>query len=144
MVSAGLRDLLGIDLPIVLGALGGVSSVALAATVSESGGLGSHGLYGHSAERIRETMEQLRAETSRPFLLNLWLPFDDTPDGVGVNTYSSDLLSKIDAHLRIGEVNLPYLNASSCATGKPADRNTATASGASVQRHPPPALIAPR
>lgn len=75
-----LTDLLGIEVPIVLGAFGGVSSVALAATVSESGGLGSYGLYGYSAERIAETSALLRAATSRPFLLNLWLPFDDRSD----------------------------------------------------------------
>ena len=76
-----LTELLGIDLPIVLGAFGGVSSVALAATVSEMGGLGAYGLYGYSAERITETAAQLRFETSRPFLLNLWLPLDDAPAG---------------------------------------------------------------
>ena len=75
-----LTELLGIDLPIVLGAFGGVSSVALAAKVSELGGLGSYGLYGYSAERITETAARLRSETSRPFLLNLWLPLDDAPD----------------------------------------------------------------
>lgn len=80
MVSVELKELLGVDLPIVLGAFGGLSSVALAATVSELGGLGSYGLYGYSAERIAETVAQLRSETSRPFLLNLWLPLDDTPD----------------------------------------------------------------
>ena len=45
------------------------------------GGLGSYGLYGYSAERISETAARLRSETSRPFLLNLWLPLDDVADG---------------------------------------------------------------
>lgn len=80
-MSVELTDLLGVDLPIVLGAFGGVSSVSLAATVSELGGLGSYGLYGYSAERISETAARLRSETSRPFLLNLWLPLDDVSDG---------------------------------------------------------------
>ena len=80
-MSVELTDLLGVDLPIVLGAFGGVSSVALAATVSELGGLGSYGLYGYSAERITETAARLRSETLRPFLLNLWLPLDDAADG---------------------------------------------------------------
>ncbi|MGA7149389.1 MAG: DUF561 domain-containing protein [Microbacterium sp.] len=72
-----LQHLLGIDVPIVLGPFGGLSSVALTAAVSERGGLGSFGLYGYSAERIRATAEQLRAATARPFALNIWLPTGD-------------------------------------------------------------------
>ncbi|WP_291046231.1 nitronate monooxygenase, partial [Herbiconiux sp.] len=66
--------LLGIEQPIVLGAFGGLSSVELTAVVSEEGGLGSYGLYGYDAARIRETAAALRARTDRPFALNLWLP----------------------------------------------------------------------
>ena len=69
-----LRDLLQIDTPIVLGPFGGMSSVSLTAAVSEAGGLGSYGLYGYAAERIAAVAAELRAATSRPFALNLWLP----------------------------------------------------------------------
>lgn len=69
--------LLGLDVPIVLGPFGGMSSVELAAAVSEAGGLGSYGLYGYSAERIADTARRLRAATSRPFALNLWIPTGD-------------------------------------------------------------------
>ena len=69
-----MRELLGIDTPIVLGPFGGMSSVELTAAVSEAGGLGSFGLYGLSADRIRAVGEDLRHRTSRPFALNLWLP----------------------------------------------------------------------
>ena len=67
-------SLVGIDHPLVLGPFGGLSSVGLTATVSNGGGLGSFGLYGYTPERIRETGEALRAQTERPFALNLWLP----------------------------------------------------------------------
>jgi nitronate monooxygenase len=79
-----LTDLLGIDVPIVLGPFGGLSSVELTAVVSNAGGLGSFGLYGYSAERIHDTIAQLRAATPRPFAVNLWLPTGDevTPDQV--------------------------------------------------------------
>lgn len=60
----------------MLGAFGGLSSVELTATVSESGGLGSYGLYGYDAERIARTAHELRAATSKPFALNLWLTTD--------------------------------------------------------------------
>lgn len=45
-----LTRLLGIELPIVLGPFGGLSSVELTATVSNGGGLGSYGLYGYTPE----------------------------------------------------------------------------------------------
>lgn len=72
-----LRELLGIDEPLVLGPFGGLSSVALTAAVSELGGLGSYGLYGYAPERIHDIIEQLRAATGRPFAVNLWLPTGD-------------------------------------------------------------------
>ncbi|HEX5857856.1 MAG TPA: nitronate monooxygenase, partial [Microbacterium sp.] len=72
--DTALTRMLGIDLPIVLGAFGGASSVALTAAVSNGGGLGSYGLYGYSAERILRTAEELREATSRPFAVNVWLP----------------------------------------------------------------------
>lgn len=73
-VSDRLTRLLGIELPIVLAPFGGLSSVELTATVSNAGGLGSYGLYGYASDRIRDTITSLRAATTRPFALNLWLP----------------------------------------------------------------------
>lgn len=60
--------------PVVLGPFGGLSSVDLTATVSNGGGLGSYGLYGYDGDRIRATAAALRARTTKPFALNLWLP----------------------------------------------------------------------
>jgi len=84
MTSKRLTRLLGIREPILLGAFGGVSSVELTATVSTLGGLGSYGLYGYDADRIAETIAALRAATSAPFAVNLWVPTGDEvrPDGV--------------------------------------------------------------
>lgn len=75
--DTALTRALGIELPIVLGPFGGLSSVALTAAVSNAGGLGSFGLYGYDAERIRSTTLALREHTGRPFVLNLWLPSGD-------------------------------------------------------------------
>lgn len=72
-----LRGFLGVEHPIVQGPFGGLSSVPLAAAVSEAGGLGSFGLYGYDAERIRAVGAQLHAATSQPFALNIWLPTGD-------------------------------------------------------------------
>lgn len=74
MSLSTLSTTLGIDLPIVLGPFGGLSSVALTAAVSEAGGLGSYGLYGFDGARIRLVAAELREATARPFALNLWLP----------------------------------------------------------------------
>lgn len=76
-MPATLENLLGIDEPIVLGPFGGASSIELTALVSDAGGLGSYGLYGYSAARIQDTVASLRAATSRPFAVNLWLPTGD-------------------------------------------------------------------
>lgn len=69
-----LTSVLGIEVPVVLGPFGGVSSVRLTAAVSDGGGLGSYGLYGYDGDAIRRTAVELRAATSRPFALNLWIP----------------------------------------------------------------------
>ncbi|MFF2053908.1 NAD(P)H-dependent flavin oxidoreductase [Leifsonia sp. NPDC058194] len=70
------EELTGTTLPLVLGPFGGLSSVELTAAVSEAGGLGSFGLYGYSADRIRSTAAALRSRTDRPFAFNLWLPIE--------------------------------------------------------------------
>lgn len=72
-----LCELLEIRHPIVLAPFGGLSSVALTATVSDAGGLGSYGLYGYDSERIRTTAAALRAATGAPFAFNIWLPTGD-------------------------------------------------------------------
>ena len=77
--TAQLTTMLGIDHPIVLGPFGGLSSVELTAAVSELGGLGSFGLYAYDAGRIAEAVAAIRAATSRPFNLNVWLPLTDAP-----------------------------------------------------------------
>ncbi|WP_442542797.1 NAD(P)H-dependent flavin oxidoreductase [Arthrobacter sp. KN11-1C] len=82
--------LLNIELPIVLGPFGGLSSVELAATVSEAGGLGSYGLYGYDAERIAATARELREATGKPFALNLWLPIEgEEPPTAGARQFAA-------------------------------------------------------
>lgn len=105
-----LTDLLGIDLPLVLGPFGGLSSATLTAAVSEGGGLGSYGLYGYDATRIRETAASIRERTSGPFALNLWLPLGDevTPDDVDAAP-SRDALRPLYAAAGAGVPSLPEL-----------------------------------
>ena len=86
MVSDFFAEI-GATAPIVLGPFGGLSSVALTAAVTDAGGLGSYGLYGYDAARIRTTVDELRAATSGPFALNIWLPTGDevAPSDVDVD-----------------------------------------------------------
>lgn len=72
-----LREVLGVRHPILLGAFGGLSSIALTAAVSDAGGLGAYGLYGYDGDRIRATAAALREATDQPFALNIWLPTGD-------------------------------------------------------------------
>lgn len=66
---------LGLDYPIVQGPFGGgISSAALAAAVSNAGGLGSYGAHVLSGAEIRSLVVELRLLTSRPFNINLWVP----------------------------------------------------------------------
>ncbi|MCY0940488.1 NAD(P)H-dependent flavin oxidoreductase [Streptomyces antarcticus] len=78
-MSAGrLGDLLGIPLPVVQGPFGGgLSSVALAAAVSEGGGLGSYGAHILAPREITDLVAELKARTTRPFAVNLWVPQQD-------------------------------------------------------------------
>jgi nitronate monooxygenase len=66
--------------PIVQGPFGGgLSSIELAATVSNAGGLGSYGLQGMTPEKIRAVIAELRAKTAAPFNVNLWVSTADAP-----------------------------------------------------------------
>jgi len=92
-----LRELLGIRHPIILAPFGGLSSISLTAAVSEAGGLGSYGLYGYDAARIGETASALRAATTSPFSLNIWLPTgDEVSPGPEHDAYAAALASFFD------------------------------------------------
>lgn len=66
---------LDIRYPIIQGPFGnGLSSVGLVAAVNNAGGLGSFGLAGFEPERYAEIGASIRALTSAPFALNLWVP----------------------------------------------------------------------
>jgi len=67
-------QLLGIQYPIVQGPFGGgLSSVKLATTVSNAGGLGSFGCQPFTAEEISNICKKIKKETDQPFNINLWV-----------------------------------------------------------------------
>ncbi|WP_370545031.1 NAD(P)H-dependent flavin oxidoreductase [Herbiconiux sp. VKM Ac-1786] len=93
MVS--LDDTLGVETPVVLGPFGGVSSIELTALVSDRGGLGSFGLYGYDADRIRQTAAAMQARTPRPFALNLWVPTGDEAEPADAATAFAEAAASV-------------------------------------------------
>ncbi|MDF3837436.1 nitronate monooxygenase [Cupriavidus basilensis] len=67
-----LLSLLGIATPIIQAPMAGVSTPALAAAVSNAGGLGSLGVGAMNAESARKTIRETRALTDKPFNINLF------------------------------------------------------------------------
>ena len=76
--QTSLARRLGLRTPIVQGPFGsGLSAVDLVVAVAEAGGLGSFGVHHLEGAEIAATAAAIRARTSRPFALNLWIPFED-------------------------------------------------------------------
>ncbi len=66
-----LCDLLGVEKPIMLAGMGGVSYAELAAAVSNAGGYGVLGMAGRGPDFIREQMRKVRQLTDKPFGVDL-------------------------------------------------------------------------
>jgi len=68
--------LLGVEYPVIMGALGGIATGALAAAVSNAGGLGSVATAFASVDQVRQEIEKCKALTDKPFAVNvpLWHP----------------------------------------------------------------------
>ncbi len=67
-----LLEKIGIAVPIVQAPMAGVSTPALAAAVSNAGGLGSIGIGAASAEVAREMIRELHTATGCPFNVNVF------------------------------------------------------------------------
>jgi enoyl-[acyl-carrier protein] reductase II len=66
-----LCDLLGVEHPIMLAGMGGVSYAELVAAVSNAGGYGVLGMAGRSPDFIRDEMRKVKALTDKPFGVDL-------------------------------------------------------------------------
>ncbi|MFT4041122.1 MAG: nitronate monooxygenase [Thermomicrobiales bacterium] len=64
--------LFGLPTPIIQAPMAGVATPALAAAVSNAGGLGSLGIGASTREQARAMIEETRALTDRPFNVNLF------------------------------------------------------------------------
>lgn len=72
MSKNALLSRLGIDTPIIQAPMAGVTTPALAAAVSNAGGLGSLGVGAMNAEGARKTIRETRALTGKPFNVNVF------------------------------------------------------------------------
>ena len=70
-----LCERLGIELPIIQAPMGGAVGPALAAAVSNAGGLGMLAPWRATVDLVRRQIRETRALTSRPFGVNLNLEF---------------------------------------------------------------------
>lgn len=68
-----LLDRLGLEVPIIQAPMAGVSSPAMAAAVTNSGGLGSLGVGAMSAEQARTALRQFRAMSDGPLNVNVFV-----------------------------------------------------------------------
>jgi enoyl-[acyl-carrier protein] reductase II len=77
MLHTHLCDVLGIEYPIMLAGMGGVSMHKLVAAVSNAGGLGVIGAATLDAERLRQEIRKTRELTDKPFAVDLLAPIPD-------------------------------------------------------------------
>jgi enoyl-[acyl-carrier protein] reductase II len=73
-----LTELLGVEHPVMLAGMGGVSYSALAAAVSNAGGYGCLGASTMSRDELAEEIAATRVLTSKPFGVDLLTAFPDS------------------------------------------------------------------
>jgi len=77
MLETAFTRLVGCTVPIQLAGMGPILSPELAAAVSEAGGLGQITLAGTKPEIVKERLGRIRHLTSKPFGVNLLIPYFD-------------------------------------------------------------------
>src|SRR5437867_5058744 len=74
MLRTPICDLFGIEYPILLAGMGGVSMAPLVAAVSNAGGLGVMGAAALSPDDLRAEIRKTKALTRKPFAVDLLAP----------------------------------------------------------------------
>jgi len=77
MIETPFTRLVGCQLPLQLAGMGSILSPELAAAVSDAGGLGQITIARWPVEEAERRLDRLRALTSRPFGVNLLIPYLD-------------------------------------------------------------------
>ncbi len=98
-----LLDLLELEHPIIQAPMAGSTTPALAAAVSNAGGLGSLGCAEASLDDVRTKAGELRAATDRPFNLNFFA-HDPPTENADVDALARKRLKPFYEELGLGEV----------------------------------------
>lgn len=77
-----IRDLLGIEFPVIQAPMAGSQGSALAIAVSNAGGLGSLPCALLGADALRKELAAVRAQTRQPFNVNFFCHTPSEPDAV--------------------------------------------------------------
>ncbi len=98
MLRTPLCDLLGVEHPILLAGMGGVSYSEVAAAVSEAGGFGCLGAAGMNHDEMTREIRAVKAGTTRPFGVDLltasprdMVPFVETICAEGARAFVAGL-----------------------------------------------------
>ncbi|MBV8972209.1 MAG: nitronate monooxygenase [Sphingomonadaceae bacterium] len=94
-------DLLGVEHPVLLAGMGGVSYAEVCAAVSAAGGFGSLGMAGMPPSAIRDQMRRVRSLTDKPFGVDLLTAQPETL------TASVDVIIKEGAKAFIAGLGVP-------------------------------------
>src|SRR5262245_44412951 len=76
-LRTAICDLFGIEVPICLAGMGGVSMAPLVAAVSNAGGLGIMGAANLAPDGLREEIRKNRRLTNRPLAVDLLTPITE-------------------------------------------------------------------
>jgi len=79
-----VAEMLGVEYPVIMGALGSLGNPELVAAVSEGGGFGLMGTAGMDLEKLRESIARVKELTDKPFGANLMALNPDAPAMVEV------------------------------------------------------------
>ncbi|MCA7999919.1 NAD(P)H-dependent flavin oxidoreductase [Burkholderia metallica] len=101
-LSTPLTQRLGIALPIVQGPMNGGSTPEMVVAVSNAGGLGSLAAAGLDPDAIRSQVRTIRAGTSKPFAINLFVLDTPTPSDDEVRS-ALERLQPIRAELGLAQ-----------------------------------------
>jgi nitronate monooxygenase len=80
MPPTNLLQRTGIKYPIIQAPMAGTATPAMAAAVSNAGGLGSIGIGAATAAKARAMIRETRQLTDRPFNVNVFVHIDPVPD----------------------------------------------------------------
>ena len=103
MAANRVCEIFGIEHPILLAGMGGASTPALAAAVSEAGGLGILGAAACGPKMLRQWIDEVRSLTDKPFGVDTLLPASVRREGGGGNADGPSPMDLLPEHMKFAE-----------------------------------------